>query len=197
MRKCSQIFIPDEPVALRVTLQDSLDQRLRRVILPVCLLVELEGRRARLCLDALVYGGLRSSTSASTALLGDGSEVSLALGLVLFDLLCGPQLLYLHLVVGEVCAVKGLKVWEPDGEFGSELLVHGLITEDRIAWILHQVQVLQVWGLLSEGLQHTCIPIQLVVTDGEHFQVQQVWHAIQNFKLIVVQDQLLKIYKGD
>ena len=55
-------------------------------------------------------------------------------------------LLTLHLldeilIILEVCAIKCLEVGAPDFEFSSELFVHGLITEDWIAWILHQIQV--------------------------------------------------------
>lgn len=169
-----------------MTLEDSLNQRLGGVVLSVCLLVELEICRARLRLDRLVHGS--TSGRLRSSLLRNRSESRLTMQLILLGLLGRLHLADSILVICEICAIQGLKRRDPDREFGSELLVESLITEDGITGVLHKVQMLESRALLAQGLQGLCFIVQLIVRQREHSQFRQVRHAVQILHLVVVQN---------
>ena len=54
-----------------------------------------------------------------------------------------PHLSDESLVILKVSTVKCLETWNPNGESCSELGVLELVREHRVAWVLHQVEVLE------------------------------------------------------
>ena len=146
----SQIVVLDKSVALRVTLQNALQQRLCGAVLLVRLLVVLEGSSTRLSLHSLVdlwaYLGLRQAGVDSTATLALVLTLQV---LRLLGLLGRLQLVNRVLVVLEVSTVERLQRGNPDGEARPKHLVLRLVREDGVAWVLHEVQVLEGGAFLE------------------------------------------------
>ena len=171
--------------------QDSLDQRLRGIVLTVRFLVELEVCRSCLSLNSLVNG--LTSGWLGPALLGNGCETTLTLRLVFLGFFSSFHLPNGVLVIREVSTIEGPKRRNPDRELGPELLVECLVAEDGVAGILHEVQVLKSGTLLAKSLESLRLVVELVVAEGQHAQLRQVRNAVQVLHLVVVQDQLAQV----
>ena len=141
-----------------MTLENTLQQGLGGVVLLVRLLIELKGSRASL--------RLKSPIDHAFLVLGDGAE-STASAKEFVSLLLLKRFHFTNhrLVLSEVSAIQRLELREPDGEASSEDTVVRSIGENRIARVLHQVEVLNIGALFRELLKGCHLIAEHVVAD--------------------------------
>ena len=170
-----------------MTLQDPLNQALRRVVLLVGTLIEL------IC-TLLASISCRSASRLTLAFFRNCRHWTARHNPVtmLFDL--GANLIDLVLVFREVDTVKGHEVGKPDLEGGAELLILlGLAGEHGVHRVLYQVEVLYLWVVLAYDQQSLIHIAESVVRQRQLLKSAAQGERTHIGEIVVVQDQRLQV----
>jgi hypothetical protein len=153
----SEVLVPDEAVALRVRLEDPLEQRFLTCILPVgCLVVLVCGSccsctLSSSCCSLFLFHRFEDIlfTSAHPWVFRDRGKLCATLSELLsntrfwsfnFLLDLGDH----GLVWLEVCSIECLKRWTPNLDSWAESIIWWLSTwEHRVTRVLYQIQMFQ------------------------------------------------------